>query len=103
MTETVFILALTIVATTLVLVAKAVAGAIAGRGASRSELAQITQRLEQDAAALEDAQTTLAHQSTQLAELQERVDFAERLLAQARDRSALGAGKSPDEKPGRAV
>jgi uncharacterized protein YycO len=103
MTETVFILALTIVATTLVLVAKAIAGAIAGRGASRSELAQITQRLEQDAAALEDAQTTLAHQSTQLAELQERVDFAERLLAQARDRSALGAGKSPDEKPGRAV
>src|ERR1700693_214471 len=72
MTETVFILALTIVATTLVLVAKAIAGAIAGRRASRSELAQITQRLEPDRAALEDAQTTLAHQSTQLAELQER-------------------------------
>jgi hypothetical protein len=29
----------------------------------------------------------------QLAELQERVDFAERLLAQARDRASLGAGK----------
>jgi uncharacterized protein YycO len=95
MSETVFILALTIVATTLVLVAKAIAGAIAGRGASRSELAQITQRLEQDAAALEDAQATLAHQSTQLAELQERLDFAERLLAQARDRSALGAREKP--------
>jgi uncharacterized protein YycO len=95
MSEPVFILALTIAATTLVLVAKAIAGAIAGRGASRSELAEIKQRLEQDAAALEDAQTTLANQSTQLAELQERLDFAERLLAQARDRSALGAGEEP--------
>ncbi len=95
MSEPVFILALTIAAITLVLVAKAIAGAIAGRGASRSELAQVKQRLEQDAAALEDAQTTLANQATQLAELQERVDFAERLLAQARDRSTLGAGKQP--------
>ena len=92
MTETVFILALTIAATALVLVAKAIAGAIAGRGASRSELAEIRQQFEGHAAALEDAQTTLADQSTQLAELQERLDFAERLLAQARDRSALGAG-----------
>jgi len=32
-------------------------------------------------------------QSTQLAELQERLDFAERLLAKSRDRSALGAGE----------
>ena len=95
MSEPVFILALTIAAATIVLVAKTIAGIIAGRGASRSELAQITQRLEHDGAALEDAQTTLAHQSTQLAELQERVDFAERLLAQARDRSALGAGEKP--------
>jgi hypothetical protein len=93
MSETVFILALTIAATTMVLVAKAIAGAIAGRGASRSELAEVKERLEQDAAALEDAQATLANQSTQLAELQERLDFAERLLAQARDRSALGPGE----------
>jgi uncharacterized protein YycO len=93
MSEPVFVLALTIAATTMVLVAKAIAGAIAGRGASRSELAEVKQRLEQDAAALEDAQTTLANQSTQLAELQERLDFAERLLAQARDRSALGPGE----------
>jgi len=49
--------------------------------------------LEQYATALEDAQTSLANQSTQLAELQERIDFAERLLAQARDRSALGPGE----------
>jgi len=93
MSEPVFILALTIVAATMILVAKAIAGAIAARGPSRSELAQIKQRLEQHAAALEDAQTTLTDQSTQLAELHERVDFAERLLAQARDRPALGAGE----------
>lgn len=93
MSEPVFILALAIAATTMVLVAKAIAGAIAGRGASRSELAEVKQRLEQDAAALEEVQTILANQSTQLAELHERLDFAERLLAQARDRSALGPGE----------
>jgi Tfp pilus assembly protein FimV len=93
MTEPVFLLGLAIAASTTVLVARAVAGAIAGRGASRSELAQIKERLEQQVAVLEDAQITLADQSTQLAELQERVDFAERLLAQARDRSALGPGE----------
>jgi Tfp pilus assembly protein FimV len=93
MTEPVFLLGLAIAASTTVLVARAVAGAIAGRGASRSEVAQIKERLEQQVAVLEDAQTTLADQSTQLAELQERLDFAERLLAQARDRSALGPGE----------
>jgi len=41
---------------------------------------------------LEDAENSLAQQTTQLAELQERLDFAERLLAQARDRTALGPG-----------
>jgi len=41
---------------------------------------------------LDDAHAGLADQAAQLAELQERVDFAERLLAQGRDRSALGAG-----------
>ncbi len=93
MREPVFLLAFAMLATTAVLVARAIAGAIAGRGTSRSELAQIKERLEQYATALEDAQTSLANQSTQLAELQERIDFAERLLAQARDRSALGPGE----------
>jgi len=95
MSEPVFILALTIAAATIVLVAKTIAGIIAGRGASRSELAQIEERLQQYAAALEDAQTTLTNQATQLAELQERLDFAERLLARTRDRSALEAGEKP--------
>jgi exonuclease VII small subunit len=93
LSEPVFLLALAIFATAATLVAKAIAGAIAGRGASRSELAQITERLEQQAALLEDAQISLADQSTQLAELQERLDFAERLLAKARDRGALGPGE----------
>jgi predicted nucleic acid-binding Zn-ribbon protein len=93
MTEPVFLFALAMVATTAVLVARAIAGAISGRGASRSELAQLREQLEQHAAALEDAQNGVASQSTQLAELQERLDFAERLLAQGRDRAALRPGE----------
>ena len=44
-------------------------------------------QVEQQAAALQDAESNLASQASQLAELQDRVDFAERLLIQARDRS----------------
>ena len=96
MSEPVFLLALAIAASTVVLVAKAITEAIAGRGAPRSDLAQLKEQLELHAAAVDDAQTTLAHQSTRLAELQERVDFAERLLAQGRDRTALGPGDHRD-------
>jgi hypothetical protein len=95
MNESVFLLALAIVASTVVLVARTIAGAIRGRGSSRSELAQFSDHLEQHAAALDNAQDSLASQSTQLAELQERLDFTERLLAQGRDRTAL----RPREKP----
>jgi uncharacterized protein YycO len=95
MTEPVFLVGLVIVATTAVMVAKAIAGAIGGRGASRSELAQMREQLEQHTAALQDAQTSLADQSSELAELHERLDFAERLLTQARDRSTLGPGEKP--------
>jgi hypothetical protein len=93
MTEPVFLFALAMVATTAVLVARAIAGAISGRGASRSELAQLREQLEQHAAALEDAQNSVDSQSTQIAEIQERLDFAERLLAQGRDRAALKPGE----------
>jgi hypothetical protein len=51
-----------------------------GRG---DELVNVRQQMEQQEAAL-------ASQATQLAELHERVDFVERLLAQVRDRPALG-------------
>lgn len=60
------------------------------QGSGGSAIALMEQQLGQQAAALEDAQTTLADQSAQLAELEERVDFAERLLAQARDHLPLG-------------
>jgi uncharacterized protein YycO len=89
MSEPVFLIALVIAGTTLVLVAGAIAGAIRGRGSSRSELSRLSDQLKDHAAALEDVQNSLASQSSQLAELHERLDFAERLLTQGRDRSAL--------------
>jgi hypothetical protein len=67
MTEPVFLLALAIAGGTFVLVARTIAGAILGRGASRGEIAALNERVEQ--------------QAEQIAELQERADFAERLLA----------------------
>ena len=82
MSESVFIAALAIAAITLVVVVRTIAGAIKGRGASGSEIADLKERLD-------EAQNTLAQQSTQLAELQERVDFAERLLSKSRDPQAI--------------
>jgi outer membrane lipoprotein-sorting protein len=89
MSEPVFLVALAIAGTTLVLVAGAIAGAIRGRGSSRSDVSHLSEQLKDHAAALEDVQNSLASQSSQMAELQERVDFAERLLAQGRDRTVL--------------
>ena len=89
MSETVFLVALAIAGTTLVLVAGAIAGAIRGRGSSRSDLSQLSDQLKDHAAALEDVQNSVASQSSQMAELHERLDFAERLLAQGRDRTVL--------------
>ena len=89
MSEPVFLTALLIAGATIVMVAGAIAGAIRGRGSSRSEVAHLSDQLKDHAAALEDVQSSLASQSSQLAELHERLDFAERLLAQGRDRTAL--------------
>lgn len=69
-----------------------VAKAIAGRGTSSAEIARVKEQLQQYAATLDDSLATLEDQSRQIAELQERADFAERLLAQGRDRAALGPG-----------
>lgn len=93
MREPIFILALTIAATTILLIVRTIAGAFNKSGASGAEMAEIKRRLDQHAADLEDAQSTLTNQTTEIAELQERLDFAERLLAQARDRAALGPGE----------
>jgi hypothetical protein len=89
MSEPVFLTALVIAGATLVLVAGAIAGALRGRGSSRSEVAHLGDQLKDYAAALEDVQNSLASQSSQMAELQERLDFAERMLAQSRDRAVL--------------
>ena len=89
MSEPVFLIALAIAGTTLVMVAGAIGGAIRGRGPSRSQVDQLSDQLKDHATVLEDVQNSLATQSSQLAELQERVDFAERLLAQGQNRTAL--------------
>jgi hypothetical protein len=91
MSEPVFLTALLIAGTTLVLVAGAIAGALRGRGSSRSELTHLRDELKDHAAALEDIQNSLASQASQLTELHERLDFAERMLAQHRDRAVLKA------------
>ena len=90
MRESVFIIALAIAAFTLISVAKAIAAAISGRG-QKSDLGRLREQVEQHSAALEEAENSLAIQSTQIAELQERLDFTERLLAQRRDPGALGS------------
>lgn len=92
MRETVFLLALGMMATTIVMVARTIAAAISRRG-SQGDLGQLREQVEQHAAALEYAESTLAQQASQLAELQERLDFAERLLAQGKDRPSLGPGE----------
>jgi len=96
MSEQVFIMALGIAATTLILTVKMIAGAISGRGSSRSDVAELREEINQQAADLEAVQQNTALQATQLAELQERLDFAERMLAQSRDRAALKPGEQSD-------
>lgn len=70
-----------------------VAAATTGHRASSSEMAQLREQVDHYTTVLDETQATLATQSTQLAELQERLDFTERLLTQARDRAALGSGE----------
>jgi hypothetical protein len=92
MSEPVFLLALAIVGTTVGLVVKTIAGAISGRR-SQSDVADLREQLDEHARALDDAHNSLANQAAQLAELQERLDFAERILTQGRDRTALRPGE----------
>ena len=68
-----------------------IAKALASRGASTADLAKLKQQLDQLTTELEEVRADLSTQAAQFTELQERLDFAERLLAQSRDR-ALGAG-----------
>jgi chromosome segregation ATPase len=79
-----------ILADTLVKIVKHRAGATQ----LRAGLEDLRHQLEDQANRLTDA---LASQDAQLQELQERLDFAERVLTQVRDRPGLGAGP-PSEK-----
>ncbi len=85
----VFLTALTIVGATAVLVVRSITGAISGRRGSQADLARLREQLDEQHAALDDAHAALADQAAQLAELQERMDFTDRMLTQGRDRSAL--------------
>ena len=91
MREPVFLLAFVIAAGTVLLVVKTIANAFTGKVA-RGDLSRLLEQSAQNAAALEEAEATLAHQAGQIAELQERVDFTERLLAM-KDRGAVGPGE----------
>ena len=80
-----FVLAITgIVADTIVKVAKARSGGAASK-ALRGELDDLTQQVQDQSAALADAQATIQ-------ELHERLDFTERILTQVREKGVLGRG-----------
>lgn len=87
-----FILAvLGILGDTVVKVAKSRGGAAASK-ALRGEMDELAQQLAEQSAALSDAQATIVAQAESIQELHERVDFAERMLTQVRDKGALGRG-----------
>lgn len=88
MKEPTFLLALAIAGMTLIVVVRSIAGAIAGRRGSRAEHSELTELKEQ----LDQVTEESANTAAQLADVQNRLDFAERLLAQNRERSALRAG-----------
>ena len=85
----------TVAGETVIRVARARA---AGAKGLQARLDQLQQQSDDQASALADVEAHLAGQEGQVRELQERLDFAERLLTQARARSALGPGegKGPD-------
>jgi uncharacterized membrane-anchored protein YhcB (DUF1043 family) len=85
MREPTFLLALTIAGLTMVVIVRTIAGAFTARRASRSEVTELKEQLDQYGAELEEAQRNLA-------DLHNRLDFAERLLAQQRDRTPLRPG-----------
>jgi hypothetical protein len=83
----------TVAGETVIRVAKARAG-----GATRlqAHVDQLQQQFDDQASALAEVQSLCAGQEAQFLELQERLDFAERLLTQAQDRSlSPGAKQGP--------
>lgn len=80
-----------VVGDTVVKVAKARGGAGALK-AMRGELDEVNQQLLDQSAALADAQAIIAAQAESIQELHERMDFAERIMTQARERGMLERG-----------
>ncbi len=83
----------TIAALATITIARSVRGASRGRTASRLQVAPLTEQLDQHEAALENVEASMERQLSQLSELQERLDFAERLLFQYRDHGTLEPGE----------
>lgn len=92
----VFLIAAGIVCGSIVAIVKTIAAATMAAKGSSSELAALRDQLEQSAAVLEETQQNVAHQAAQIAELHERLDFTERLLAQQRPQAAVGPGGAPE-------
>jgi septal ring factor EnvC (AmiA/AmiB activator) len=86
----------TVTGETVIRVARAKAG---GAARLQANLDHLQQRFDDQAAALADVQWHLAGQDAQFRELQDRLDFAEGLLVQAQDRSALSPGAGPGPGP----
>ena len=86
----------TVAGETVIRVARTRAG-----GATRlqAHLDQLQQQCDDQASALAEVQSHSAGQEAQFRELQDRLDFAERLLTQAQDRSALGPGAGQGPGP----
>ena len=77
------------VADTVVKLGRARAG---GSKQLQGQIDLLRAQVEEQGAALAQAEADLAAHDAELRELQERVDFSERLLAQTRDRPSLGPG-----------
>ena len=87
-----YLLLAAIVGNTIYKVVQALTGASKTRPALRAELEEMRQQLRNQTTDLADAHAALANQDAQLQELQERVDFAERLLAQGAGPAAARHG-----------
>ena len=75
-----------------IVIARSIGGAIRGRDGTQSEMTQLKEQLDEQATVLENVEANVDRQLSQITELQERLDFAERLLMQHRDRTALEPG-----------
>lgn len=85
MDQPTFLLALGIAGITLIVIVRTIAGAFNKGRTSNAELGEMKEEME-------ELRHTVTDQAAQLADVQNRLDFAERLLARGRERPALEAG-----------